>query len=56
LVVSVHPEGGESTEQNLIVGVVMFAPEDARSFAFTLMVCAAPCAPVEVSAAAIAGV
>jgi hypothetical protein len=38
----VHPDGGESVEQNLIVGDVKLLPVAALSFAFTLMVCTAP--------------
>lgn len=40
--VSVHPAGGESVVQKLMVGLVRFAPVDAVSLAFTLMVCASP--------------
>lgn len=54
--VSVQPLAGLSVVQKLMVGDVMFAPVDAVSFDFTLIVWAAPCAPVEVSADASAGV
>jgi hypothetical protein len=55
-VVSVQPLAGVSVVQKLIVGDVMFAPVEAVSFDLTLIVWAAPCAPVDVSAAAVATV
>jgi hypothetical protein len=54
--VNEQPDAGESVMQKVMVGDVRFFPVDARSFAFTLIVCVAPCAPVDVSAVATAGV